>query len=36
VRLLLALTALEGWPVHHMDVKSMFLNGELVEEVYVR
>ncbi|KAF0922593.1 hypothetical protein E2562_039506, partial [Oryza meyeriana var. granulata] len=36
VRLLLALTAQEGWPVHHMDVKSAFLNGELIEEVYVR
>ncbi|KAF0896316.1 hypothetical protein E2562_021853 [Oryza meyeriana var. granulata] len=36
MRLMLALAAQEGWPVHHMDVKSAFLNGELVEEVYVR
>ena len=36
VRLLLALAAQEGWLVHHMDVKSAFLNDELVEEVYVR
>src|SRR6185312_2692389 len=36
VRLLLALAAQEGWPVHHMDVKSAYLNGELQEEVYVR
>jgi hypothetical protein len=35
VRLLLALTAEEGWSVHHMDLKSVFLNGELQEEVYV-
>jgi hypothetical protein len=35
VRLLLALAATEGWAVHHMDVKSAFLNGELLEDVYV-
>jgi len=35
VRLLIALAAHEGWEVHHMDVKSAFLNGDLQEEVYV-
>ena len=35
VRLLLALAAQEGWQVHHMDVKSAFLNRDLKEEVYV-
>jgi hypothetical protein len=35
VCMLLALAAEEGWSVHHMDVKSAFLNGELQEEVYV-
>jgi hypothetical protein len=35
VRLLLALAANQGWEVHHMDVKSAFLNGDLMEEVYV-
>jgi hypothetical protein len=35
VRLLLALSAQEGWHVHHMDVKSAFLNGDLKEKVYV-
>jgi hypothetical protein len=35
VRLLLALATSEGWIVHHMDVKSAFLNDVLKEEVYV-
>lgn len=35
IRLLLALSAKEEWEVHHLDVKSAFLNGELLEEVYV-
>src|SRR6266540_3108322 len=35
VRLLLALAAHSGWRVHHMDVKTAFLNGDLAEEVYV-
>lgn len=35
IRVILALAAGEGWKVHHMDVKSAFLNGVLQEEVYV-
>jgi hypothetical protein len=35
VRVLLAYAANEGWSVHHMDVKSAFLNGDLLEEVFV-
>ena len=35
VRLLIALVAHEGWEIHHMDVKSAFLNGDLKEEVYI-
>jgi hypothetical protein len=33
--LILALAANKGWQVHHLDVKSAFLNGELVEDVFV-
>jgi hypothetical protein len=35
VRLLLAIAAHCEWQVHHMDVKSAFLNGDLTAEVYV-
>nr|GEW42699.1 ribonuclease H-like domain, reverse transcriptase, RNA-dependent DNA polymerase [Tanacetum cinerariifolium] len=35
VRIILALSAFHGWEVHHFDVKSTFLHGELKEEVYV-
>lgn len=35
VRVLLAVETHHGWPIHHMDVKSAFLNGDLAEEVYV-
>lgn len=34
-RLLLALAAKDSWEVHHLDVKTAFLNGEISEEVYV-
>ena len=36
VHLLLALAAAKDWRVHHLDVKSVFLNGELAETVFVR
>ncbi|WVZ73170.1 hypothetical protein U9M48_021514 [Paspalum notatum var. saurae] len=36
VRLVLALAATRGWKVHHLDVKSAFLNGELKEKVFVK
>jgi hypothetical protein len=36
VWMMVALAAHEGWEVHHMDVKSAFLNGMIKEEVYVQ
>jgi hypothetical protein len=35
VRLLIAIATKLKWKLHHLDVKSAFLNGELAEEVYV-
>jgi hypothetical protein len=35
VRVMIILAAHLSWSVHHMDVKSAFLNGNLGEEVYV-
>jgi len=34
--MVLALAATRNWRVHHLDVKSAFLNGELEEELYVQ
>jgi hypothetical protein len=36
VQMLVALAVHEHWKVHHMDVKSAFLNGMIKEEVYVQ
>lgn len=35
IRLLVILAAANGWEVHHLDVKTSFLHGELKEVVYV-
>ena len=35
IRILIALAAQLEWDLHHLDVKSAFLNGEIKEEVYV-
>ena len=36
IRLVLSIVAYKGWEVHHMDVKSDFLHGELHEEIYIQ
>ncbi|CAA7038770.1 unnamed protein product [Microthlaspi erraticum] len=35
IRLLISLAASRGWEIHHLDVKTAFLHGELQEVVYV-
>ena len=35
IRLLIGLTAANKWEIHHLDVKTAFLHGELNEDVYV-
>ena len=35
IRLLISLAFAKRWEIHHLDVKTTFLHGELNEEVYV-
>ena len=35
IRLVLAITASKQWEVHHMDVKSSFLHGDIKEYIYM-
>ena len=36
VRVLITLVAHHDWQIHHMDIKSAFWNGDLLEELYVQ
>ena len=35
IRLLVSFVAAKKWEIHHLDVKTAFLHGELIEDVYV-
>jgi hypothetical protein len=35
IRLVVSLAAQNSWPIFQLDVKSTFLNGELIEQVYI-
>ena len=36
IMLVLAFVASKCWEVHHMDVKSSFIHGEIQEEIYMQ
>ena len=36
VRVLLSLAVNLDWPLHQLDIKNVFLNGELEKEVYMQ
>ena len=35
VHLLLSIAAMRSWPLYQLDIKNVFLHGDLVEEVYM-
>ena len=35
IRAIMALASMTKWDLHHMDVKTTFLNGVIEEEVYI-
>ena len=35
VRLLLFMAAMQSWPLYQLDIKNVFLHGDLIEEVYI-
>ena len=36
VRLLLSMAAMRSWPLFQLDIKNVFLHGDLVEKVYMK
>ena len=36
IRLLLSMVAMRLWPLFQLDIKNVFLHGDLAEEVYMK
>ena len=36
IRLVVAIAASKCWEVHHMDVKSAYIHGEIQEDIYMK
>ena len=36
IRLFISLAATHGWEIHQLDIKNVFLHGDLAEEVYIK
>ena len=36
IQTILAIAASKSWPLHQMDVKNVFLHGDLKEEIYMK
>ena len=35
IRLLLSMAAMSSWPMYQLDIKNIYLHGDLAEEVYM-
>ena len=35
IRLLLPMAAMQSWPLYQLDIKNVFLHGDLAKEVYM-
>jgi hypothetical protein len=36
IKLVPSIPIAQGWKLHHMDVKLAFLNGKIIEKIYIK